>query len=95
MIEEDTREFVKEAWTDNTLQGFSKRYMMLSKIVHQALGGKEEFNRNTRKRITRQIFILWGKTKSFPRLHAKIIKLSKDFKGYDVKCRASEKNAQV
>ena len=95
MIEEDTRGFVKEAWTDETLQGFSKRYMMLSKIVHQALGNDEEFSLDTRKRINRQIHLLWGKTRSFPKLHAKVIKLSEDFKKYDVERRASEADAQI
>jgi hypothetical protein len=95
VIEEDTRGFVKEAWTDETLQGFSKRYMMLSKIVHQAKENDEEFSRDTRKRINRQIYILWNKTRSFPKLHIKVIKLSEDFKRYDVERRASEADAQI
>ena len=95
MIEEDTQGFVKEAWTDDTLQGFSKRYMMLSKIVHQAEESDEEFSRETRKRINRQIYILWNKTRRFPKLHTKVMKLSEDFKRYDVERRTSETDAQI
>jgi hypothetical protein len=95
VIEEGTQEFVKEAWTDNTLQGFSKRYMMLSKIVRQALGNNEDLSQNTRKRINRQVLILWGKTRRFPKLHTKVTRLSEDFKKYDVRRRASEADAQT
>jgi hypothetical protein len=82
VIEEATQQFVKEAWTDNTLLGFSKRYMMLSKIVHQAMEHNEEFSPSTRKRINRQILILWGRTRSFPKLHVKVTKLSENFKNH-------------
>jgi len=95
VIEEGTQEFVKEAWTDDTLQGFSKRYMMLSKIVHQALGNDEELSQSTRKRISRQVLILWGKTRRFPKLHTKVIRLSEDLKKYDVERRTSEADAQT
>ena len=95
MIEEDTQEFVKEAWADHTLQGFSKRYMMLSKIVHRAIGDNEELSQDTRKRINRQVLILWGKTWRFPKLHEKVMRLSEDLKKYDVERRASEADAQT
>jgi len=95
VIEEGTQEFVKEAWADYTLQGFSKRYMMLSKIVRRAIGVDEELGQDTRERINRQILILWGKTWRFPKLHEKVIRLSEDLKKYDVERRASEKDAQI
>ena len=99
MTGEDIQEFLKEAWTDDSFAGYCKRYMMLSNIVQQALKNKKKMAHKTRKRVGRQILILWGKTKgnrsspSYPKLHARVIKLSEEFNEYDVACGTSKTNA--
>lgn len=95
MTEEVMQGFVKEAWTDNTLQGFSQRYMVLSKIAHQAIENNEETDTETRKKIRRHILILWRNTTRFPKIQKKAMRLLKEFKNYDVERRASEKDAQI
>ena len=83
MTEEVMQGFVKEAWTDNTLQGFSQRYMVLSKIAHQAIENNEETDTETRKKIRRHILILWRNTTRFPKIQKKAMH-NEGFSGFNI-----------
>jgi len=79
VIDEDTPEFVKEAWADDSLNGLSQRYLVLSQMISGAVNGEESHTPDQQQRLRKQIAILWVRTKDYPKLRFKSRALMEKF----------------
>jgi hypothetical protein len=81
VIDEDTHEFVKEAWTSDTFHGLSKRYFLLSQMVSEAATEAGRIPSEFQKKLRRQLVLLGLRARRYPKLEERSAALVKKFDG--------------
>ena len=71
MTDEDTHEFVKEAWNSDTFHGLTKRYFLLSQLVSEAATDAGRMPPELQKRLRRQLVLLGLRARRYPILEGR------------------------